>query len=243
MKYLKRFNEELKSSTYLSASRKLIKFGNETSIKRADALKDWAIETEKKEAMVKWEENVKEYSKFGAIKCKVNNDTIDFYCNLTFDGFGFEENLQSNREEDPDNFKSNIFFFGWLIPATKEGVEKSLESIDAEWFDNGAFQAFYLSIDFTVENGVVTFNNLIYDKEDEVNINLTSNAASKVLNMIYKIFNDRNFNYPSSDTRYENEYQSLNATICMENGFSSDYGFELNDVAEYVKTVPKQKLM
>ena len=61
--------------------------------------------------------------------------------------------------------------------------------------------------------------------------------------MIYKIFNDRNFNYPSSDTRYENEYQSLNATICMENGFSSDYGFELNDVAEYVKTVPKQKLM
>ena len=63
MKYLKRFNEELNSQTYLSASRKLRKMGNPSSIRRADALKDWAGEVELKEYYKLWEDEVTKYWK------------------------------------------------------------------------------------------------------------------------------------------------------------------------------------
>jgi hypothetical protein len=45
MKYLKKFNEELRPQTYMSAARKLDKLGHTD---RANALKDWAKETEKR---------------------------------------------------------------------------------------------------------------------------------------------------------------------------------------------------
>jgi hypothetical protein len=43
MKYIKKFNEELKSSTLLSASKQLSDMGNKSSINRAEKLKEWSV--------------------------------------------------------------------------------------------------------------------------------------------------------------------------------------------------------
>ena len=54
MKYLKRFNEELRPQTYMSAARKLDKLGHHD---RSKDLKDWGLEMESREEMDKWRKN------------------------------------------------------------------------------------------------------------------------------------------------------------------------------------------
>jgi hypothetical protein len=243
MKYLKKFNEELNSQTYLRAANKLKKFGNKTSLDRAEKLKDWASQTERKEYMVKWKKNVDRLSKFGIIKGIVKGEQISFYYDFSFDSLNFEDTLEIEKENNPENFSAHIPLTLWLTPTTEEDVEKCLESIPDDYFSNGQLQAFYIAIDFSVVNNAVEFTGFSFYPEDEVLVSMTSNAASKILLMLSKLFTDRNLNYPSSDTRYNTEYEHLNAVICMENGLSVDYGFELSDVSDYIKTVPKQKLM
>ena len=67
MKYLKKFNEELKPRTYLSAAKKLKAIGHTD---RAKALEDWAEETEKRGEIVKWKDNLQDYALFGTYKIK-----------------------------------------------------------------------------------------------------------------------------------------------------------------------------
>lgn len=243
MKYLKKFNEELNSQTYLRAANKLKKFGNKTSLDRAEKLKDWASQTERKEYMVKWKENVEKLSKFGIIKGIVKGEQISFYYDFSFDSLNFEDTFQSVKENNPENFSAHIPLTLWLTPTTEEGVEKCLESIPDDYFSNGQLQAFYIAFDFSVVNDKVEFTDFSFYPEDEVLVSMTSNAASKILLMLSKLFSDKNLNYPSSHNGYDSEYEHMNATICMENGMSVDYGFELNDVSDYIKTIPKQKLM
>ena len=235
----------MKSSTYLSAARKLKKFGNKSSLDRAERLHKWGVKTELDEYIKKWEENVKRLSKYGSIKCKVDSDLVDFYADFSFDSTAFEDTLDDTRGESLDNISATIYHSFWLTPTTIEGVHRCLKDNDiaADYFSNGQFQAGYISIDYSIVNNSIEFTDFKFYYEDEVNFTLTSDAATKVLNLLSKIYSDRNLDYPSSDTRYSNEYEHLNATICMENGFSVDYGFELDDVSEYLKTVPKHKLM
>jgi acyl-CoA reductase-like NAD-dependent aldehyde dehydrogenase len=76
MKHLKRFNEELKSSTYMRASKKLQKIVKDdprlarsiNAAERADKLKSHASDMEMRESMDKWKRKVDEYSKFGTFK-------------------------------------------------------------------------------------------------------------------------------------------------------------------------------
>jgi hypothetical protein len=61
MKYIKKFNEELKSST-LSASKQLSDMGNKSSINRAEKLKEWSVNASERaysENLISWKENVK----------------------------------------------------------------------------------------------------------------------------------------------------------------------------------------
>ncbi len=243
MKYLKKFNEELNSQTYLRASYKLKNFGNKSSLDRADKLKDWAIQTERKEYMVKWKENVEKLREFGIIKGIVKGEQISFYYDFTFDSFIFDDTFQSEKEYNPENISASIPLILWLIPTTEEDVEKCLESISDDYFSNGKLQAFYISFRFSVVNDKVEFTDFSFYPEEEVLVSMTSNAASKILLMLSKLFSDKNLNYPSSHSGYDSEYEHMNATICIENGMSVDYGFELNDVSDYIKTIPKQKLM
>jgi len=243
MKYLKRFNEELNVQTYMSASRKLRKMGNASSIRRADVLKDWAGEVELKEYYKSWEEEVAKYSKYGKIRGMVAGEPIDFYFHITFDSLAFSDTFEDEKSKNPDNFDSSIYLMLWLAPTTKEQVDKCLENIPSDYFCNGMFQAFYLNIDMKIENDEVKFKEFNIYPEEEVGIELTPNAAHKLKETLIKLFSDKSFNYPSSSTDFENEYENMESCICIENGMSVDYGFELKDVADFITTIPKQKFM
>ena len=70
MKHLKRFNEELRPSTYFSAARKLTKLGDPS---RAAGLKDWGDKIEMRENLIKWKENLQSYAPFGIFKLNIVN--------------------------------------------------------------------------------------------------------------------------------------------------------------------------
>ena len=249
MKYLKRFNEELKSQTYLSAARKLKKMGNPTSLKRAAVLTDWADETELKETIAKWEKEVEEYSKFGSIRLSIgegsNIYTGNFYTDFTFDGFAFEDNYEYEKNESVDgNFSSEIYIPVGIIPTTKEGLDKCLQIIDTEYFTNGFFWGIHIMIKFNVvDNERIEFTGMSFDSDGDINAKLTSNAAIKLKELLYRLLTDKSLNYPSSSTEYTNEYDHINNFLCAEMGLSADYGFELKDIADYIQTVDKNTLM
>jgi hypothetical protein len=253
MKYLKRFNEELRSQTYLRASYKRKKSAEqltgrnkENALKSAKELKDWAGKTELRESLERWKDNVEKYAKYGKITGYVKDETINFYYNITFDCNSFSDTFEYEKEKSPNKFGTSIPLMLWLIPVTKEEVDKCLDNMDdiaVDYFTNGKFQAFYLSIELNIENDEVKFSDFNIYPEKEVGIELTPNAGFKIKEMLVKLFSDKDFNYPSSVNNYETEYENIEGSMCVECGMSVDYGFELKDVANYIRTLPKQKFM
>lgn len=245
MKYLKRFNEELKPRTYLSAAKKLTDIGHTD---RANALKDWAGETEKREEMVKWKEQLQNYSPFGIYKMNVVNPetgeklTADFALDVNFDELAFEDSFEFEKQKDPNNVSGvNIFFFIGLIPTSEELIKKCEEIMPEPEFGNGMFWGMCFGIDFKVQNGEVIFDKFNLDDYDD---NLSGNvsfadraSAGKFKNLLKSIFTNPDLNYPSGYTDADSLYQKLEQVILVQQGFSSDYGFELKNVADFINTI------
>jgi hypothetical protein len=244
MKYLKRFNEELKPSTYMSAAKKLAAIGHTG---RANALKDWANETEKREEIVKWKDRLQDYGLFGTYKMNIVNPeteekfTGDFYLDVNFDELGFEDNFESEKENNPDLIKGvYIFFFIGLIPTTEETLRKCEEIMPEPEFGNGMFWGMTCGLEFeVVKNEVILKNFTLEDYDDNLSgkVSFADRAsAGKFKNLLKSIFSNPELNYPSGYTDVEYMYQKLEQVILIRQGFSSDYGFELNQVADFINT-------
>jgi len=244
MKYLKRFNEELRPRTYLSAAKKLTAIGHTD---RANTLKDWANETEKREEIAKWKEQLQEYSPFGIYKVNVVNPesgemfTADFALDVNFDELAFEDNFEFEKQKDPNNISGvSIFFFIGLIPTSEEILKKCEEVMPEPEFGNGMFWGMCFGVDFKVQNGEVILDKFALDDYDD---NLSGNvsfadraSAGKFKNLLKSIFSNPDLNYPSGYTDADSIYQKLEQVILIQQGFSSDYGFELKNVADFINT-------
>lgn len=245
MKYLKRFNEELKPRTYLSAAKKLTAIGHTD---RANALKDWAGETEKREEITKWKEQLQNYSPFGIYKMNVVNPetgeklTADFALDVNFDELAFEDSFEFEKQKDPNNVSGvNIFFFIGLIPTSEELIKKCEEIMPEPEFGNGMYWGMCFGIDFKVQNGEVILDKFSLDDYDD---NLSGNvsfadraSAGKFKNLLKSIFTNPDLNYPSGYTDAASLYEKLEQVILIRQGFSSDYGFELKNVADFINTI------
>ena len=244
MKYLKRFNEELKPRTYLSAAKKLTAIGHTD---RANALKDWAGETERREEITKWKEQLQNYSPFGVYKMNVVNPetgeklTADFALDVNFDELAFEDSFDFEKQKDPNNVSGvNIFFFIGLIPTSEELIKKCEEVMPEPEFGNGMYWGMCFGIDFKVQNGEVILDKFSLDDYDD---NLSGNvsfadraSAGKFKNLLKSIFTNPDLNYPSGYTDAASLYEKLEQVILIRQGFSSDYGFELKNVADFINT-------
>jgi len=244
MKYLKRFNEELRPRTYMSAAKKLTDIGHTD---RANALKDWAQETEKREEITKWKDRLQDYGLFGTYKVNVVNPeteekfTGDFYLDINFDELAFEDNFEYEKGQNPDEIKGvSIFFFIGLIPTTEETLRKCVEIMPEPEFGNGMFWGMSCGIDFEVIKNEVILKKLLLDDYDD---NLSGNvsfadrsSANKFKTLLKNIFTNPELNYPSGYTDVEYMYQKLEQVILVQQGFSSDYGFELKQVAEFINS-------
>lgn len=245
MKHLKRFNEELKPQTYRSAARKLAKKGMQ---KRASALSEWGDKAEKREEMVLWKENINIAKQFGTFKIQISDEdgkvliTDDFYIEISFDGLGFADNYENEKQnaKDKENFKvSPSFPFMYsIIPTSEEQINKLEEILPAAEFGNGSYWAGFLGFDIEIVDGKVEFGKSYHDAYDS---NLTGickfadrRSAMKIRNLLKSIIMGETSPYPSGMTHITDIHEYLESVILMEVGMSGDYGFELKDLAEHI---------
>ena len=253
MKYLKKFNEELKSSTYRNAARKLNKILKDkpklgkliNAQSRIDRLNAHGKEVSKREELERWKENVEDYSKYGEFNIellqhldngKIVKKLYPVYLDLNIDVDSTEDNI--TFEEDVDN-RTITFQFGIsIIPKNIEDVEDILKDKHID-FNNGSIWCFCLFIKYAVVNSEVTFKGISledYDFEDFVQIN-DRKSANSLKRLITNIF-DQTFDYPSGYTDVTNMYDKIEQSLIQKLDLSSDYGIDMGKIKGDVAKLP-----
>ena len=233
MKYLKKFNEELRPQTYMSAARKLNKMGHTD---RANDLKDWAREMESREEMIKWKDRIEDYAQFGTFTMTIKNEetgetlTGDFNLDISFDEMAFS-----------DEPESGISFFLGLIPTSEDLIKQYMELCPDYDFGNGFFWGKIFNLEFRIVDDRVQFTKWnFWDYDSDMNGLVTFSdrgSANRFKNLLIQLLTNSELNYPSGYTDVDYMYEKLESCILAENSFSSDYGFKLEDAADYIRTI------
>ena len=244
MKHLKTY-EELKSEVYRRAANKLSKLGHQG---RANTLKDWSYKVEKDEEMVKLEKNIQKYSPFGKFKLNVVNPETNgrisenFYLDINFDYYAFLDSVDAMKEEKSGSF---IFFIG-IIPETKEVMEKCESTMPEAEFGNGMYWGMALALEWSLEDDIFKFTEYSLDSYDTTlsgNVTFADRAsAGRFKNLLKKICTDPNADYPSGYTDIENFFDIIENKISAEAGFSSDYGFNIEKIGEFINTMSPNEM-
>jgi len=267
MKYLKKFNEELKPDTYRQAARKILKskIPDVKSIEATRILRDtnkpkelstdtWgritklrshADEMEMKQNLIRWKDNLQDYASFGTCKLKITNPETkeelvgDFALYIQFDEMAFEDNYEGERENDVMKGLGIPFFVG-IIPTSEALIEQCDQIIPEPEFGNGFYWAMCVSIDFEINNGNLTFTGIDVDNYDTGmtgDVSFTDKpSARKFLQLLKNIFSNPDLNYPSGYTDEVNAYKKLEQVILIRQAFSSDYGFSLEQVSDFIQS-------
>ena len=136
MKHLRKFNEELKSSTYASAANKLKGMGH---IRRAGELEQWTKEVVNKEKDARELENFNSFKhdvpfKINLVKSKWNSNTKsrdyeimmsgEFYLKPSFDNHWAQDQYNENAGEDgTTEYSYHMPFEVGIMPADDEAKE------------------------------------------------------------------------------------------------------------------------
>ena len=157
------------------------------------------------------------------------------------DGPGFHIYLDDNEEP--------IETGGILIDASPEGIEysvgiKTKPKKKTYWMIGDSYSSkagFYLKI-----NGEFNFKVLSvgdYDENLSGRITIADRPSAGRFKMVLKnLFSNPGYGYPSSRTDCTSQWEALERTILAECGFSSEYGFELEQVANFINTISPNTL-
>ena len=237
MKYLRKFNEELNPQTYRSAARKLTKLGHTD---RAKALTDWSNEVESKEEMAKWRDQLQDYANFGTFNIGIRNTendekmTAEFALAIHFDELAFS-----------DEPESGIGLFIGLVPTSEELIQKCNEFMSDPEFGNGFYWGMIFNLEYNITDQIQFTKWNLWDYDDSLSGKVAfadRTSANKFKNLLIKIFTDPQLNYPSGYTDVAYLYQKLEASILVGQSFSSEYGLQLEDIADYIKTISPNEL-
>lgn len=245
MKYLKKFNEELRPSTYRRAASKLKKMGG-FNIDRAKNLTDWAEKREADDSIIKWKKNIEEFSKFGKFKLNIANKfTGDFYLDLNFSRDSFLDEYSPIGEGEGE-YEVRLGFFIGAIPVDEETRVKTLESVIEDDFGNGFIWSNMLSIGLKIIPGSYEITDIAledYDEELTGGVELADRAsAGRLRSLLVSLFENPNLNYPSGYNDYDYFYEMFESVILAGGGLSSDLGMKMEEIAEYIKKFPAREL-
>jgi len=251
MKYLKKFNEELNPQTYRSAAAKLLKqspFNKE----RADELRDWADKREIVEDSKKWEQMKAKTSKFGTYNLHIENnaDGVDFvgrfHPYITFDRDVFLDDYEYNKEQGGD-FDMGLYFFLGSVPADQETLDKCIETMPDPDFGNGFFWTNNIGLQLYFESGSVKINDVKIDEYDDSltgSVSIPDRKSAQTLKTILvRMFSEPSLGYPSGYTDFDSFYEMFEAKILAEAGLSSDFGFSMEAIADFLKGVSANKFI
>ena len=262
MKYLKKFNEELRPQTYRSAAAKLLTqspFNKE----RATELEKWADErqmvedSEKRERQMvedseTWEKMKQQCSKFGTYNLQIGNNEDgtefvgSFHPYITFERDGFLDEYEYNKEHGED-FDMGLYFFLGSVPADQETLDKCIETMPDPDFRNGFFWTNNIGIQLYFESGSVKINDVKIDEYDEEltgSVSITDRKSAQTLKtLLVKMFSEPNLGYPSGYNDFDSFYEMFEAKVLAEAGLSSDFGFSMEAIADFLKAVSANKFI
>ena len=131
MKYLRKYNEELKSDTYKSAADKLAKMGH---VKRPEELMKWHVVSKEREKEEGKRKAIEEASELGTYKITINGRngkfTGDFYVYFYWNNDTFDENYEEWKGFDASSLWLQFDFA--VLPASEESKEFSQNVLDKE---------------------------------------------------------------------------------------------------------------
>ncbi len=251
MKYLKKFNEELKPQTYRSAAAKLLKqspFNKE----RADELRDWADKREIVEDSKKWEQMKAETSKFGTYNLHIENnaDGVDFvgrfHPYITFERDGFLDDYEWNKEQGGD-FDMGLYFFLGSVPADQETLDKCIETMPDPDFGNGFFWTNNIGLQLYFESGSVKINDVKIEEYDDSLTGSVSvpdrKSAQTLKTILVRMFSEPGLGYPSGYNDFDSFYEMFESKILAEAGMSSDYGLSMESIADFLRATSANKFI
>jgi hypothetical protein len=259
MKYLKKFNEELKSSTYKSAadklkynhsarSKELSDFGDvrlkeeQEEVKRIELEKD---RIRKEKEYKEWQDEIKRYSPFGLFTFKIKPDgesafEEDFYLMVTH---WYDEGHYGEIEQNTQTYLNLDFH---LIPKDIETYNKVRSCSNWDWQDGYRFHIWRGYINITTKEYDCQVDGFVTDTADNFDGRIEivdRKTALKFKRLMVGIFSNKQ--YPDYVASYHETYPSLynafEATLA-ESGISSDFGLEMSHIADCINKISVNSL-
>jgi len=251
MKYLKKFNEELRPQVYKNAARKLKKILKEKPAlgkaigaeERANKLELYSKEVQEKQDIENWKKEVEEFSKYGEFNIEMSTSetpsikpkVYSFYLDIVME---MEQMIDSWDDEDPDNRELTFGFCAGLIPKTIEDREEIKMNFNSDFW-NGHTWGFWIYPTYTILNSEVTFKGLTiynYDTSPEHQI-ADRKTAVALKRLLVNIF-DPIFDYPSGHKDITNMYDKIERDVIQGLEISATYGIDMGRIQEDIKKLP-----
>ena len=226
MKYIKKFNEELKSSTYYSAAKKTTELGVDKSNvgiykDRARKFSDRGDEEKSKENKKEWLNILDDFKGKTIVRGRLNGLAIgNYYLSLEIDENMIEQNTQEGPIEDGSEIV--IFFYIGFVPADEETYKTcEVYSFFSE-IDNGIFNYVLMAgITFEVNNG--NYHNLDFFYHDHGGDFTFSQIKD------YKVLKNRFV--VDLKSRFKENIDEIIAGL----GIGADYGIDFTDIYNFMK--------
>jgi len=226
MKYIKKFNEELKSSTYYSAAKKTAELGADKDNvgiykDRAGKFTARGDEEKSKENKNEWLNTLERFKGKTTVRGRLNNLARgNYYISLEID----DDIVDNFLEEGPiqDGAEIAIFFYIGFVPADEETYETCSKYSFGSEIDNGIFKYILMSgITFEVNNG--SYHNLdFYYHDHGGDFTFTQIKDYKVLKNRFVL---------DIKTKFKNEIDEIIAGL----GIGADYGIDFEDIYNFMK--------
>jgi len=259
MKYLKKFNEELKSTTYKSAADKLsyrhsarskalstfsdVRLKEEQEEEKRIALENERIKKEKE--YKEWQDEIERYSPFGLFTFRISPDggttfEEDFYLMVTH---WYDEGHYGEIEQ---NNQAWLNFDFHLVPKDIETYNKVRTCADWDWQDGFRFHIWrgYVNIKTKEYDCEVTYFSTDTADNFYGQIEIADRkTALKFKRLMVGIFSNKNYpDYVSSyHETYPSLYNAVEATLA-ESGISSDFGLEMSHIADVINKISVNSL-
>lgn len=251
MKYLQKFNEELKSSVFKSAARKLRKISKDQPVlakaikaeDRASNLEEYSKRVENRENLQKWKKNVEDFSKHGEFNIEVSRPgtpsirpkIFTFYLDLVSD---VESLIDSWEDEDQDNREITFGFCAGFIPKSEEDIQEFLQNFNNEFY-NGFFWGMWIYITYRVLQSEVSFKGIYigdYDMSPKFQIADRKTAVS-LKRLLTNIF-DPTFEYPSGYTDITNMYDKIERSTIQDLEIGINFNIDMQRIKNDIQSLP-----
>jgi len=251
MKYLKKFNEELKAQTYKNAARKLKKILKEKPAlgkaigaeERANKLELYSKDVQERQDIEAWKKEIEQFSKYGEFNIEmsisgkplIKPKVYSFYLDIVPE---IEQMIDSWDEEDPDNRELTFGFCAGLIPKTIEDREEIKMNFNSDFW-NGHTWGFWIYPTYTVLNSEVTFKGLtIYNYDTSPDHQIADRKTAVALKKLLVNIFDPIFDYPSGHKDITDMYDKIERDIIQGLEISATYGIDMGRIQEDIKKLP-----